>query len=399
MKKVLILIGVAVIVIMSALYIFRHAIIRYYAEKIIRENLPSYIRIDRINFDFALNRVSLGNFKVLNPPGYSSENLINIREIKCGYDIKGSFIPESLEIRDVSFIGADIQVERLKSGSINASGMESFTNSAATPDVAHSPQSIVDSKKTEKAPVASRKISDYIKLPKSFTIKDASIGFLDRLPYDRPHLITVESIDGEVSIVFGENYSSISSLNYVLEGVLDGNNDQTIKWTAYLDPRTPRLTMSNRFEVSGLDLLAFEPYYDSMSPFIFKKGKFSGTLVFDFDNGMIGSTNEIRISDYLFYVKPGYENAQMWETSVQDLLRYFTTASGDVVFDFKLKGDMSHPTFYLGPISKRALTSMAIDKVADYAIKTMSKQADNATGQAGNTQQAINLIKQFMNKK
>ena len=125
-------------------------------------------------------------------------------------------------------------------------------------------------------------------------------------------------------------------------------------------------------------MISFEPYYDKYSPFIFKRGRFSGTLIFDFDNGNIGSTNEVRLSNLIFSIKEGYENAEFWETTVPSLAKYFTTPSGDVLFDFKIKGEMANPKFYLGPISKQALASMAIEKISD-----IIEEAPRSPGQQG----------------
>ena len=69
------------------------------------------------------------------------------------------------------------------------------------------------------------------------------------------------------------------------------------------------------------------------------------------------------------------------------------------VFDFKLKGDMTHPTPYLGPISKRALTSMAINKIASYANDLVSNQQQGAAGASDKATQAIGMIRQFLKKK
>ena len=397
-KKIFISLAIIALVIVGTIYIYRHAIIRFYAEKTIRENLPGYIRIDKINFDFVNNRASFGNFKILNPPGFSSEYLISIKDISCRYGIRGhGIMPESLEITEVLFKKADIQIERLKDGRINLIEMGNFVKGFPAKG-SNASQTPAKNTNEVKPAVGSRKLSDIIKLPASFGVRNASIAFLDALPYDRPHLITVDSVNGDISISFDDNYSKVTRMSFTFEGNLNGFNYEVIKWVASLDPTTPRLTMSNRFEVSDLDMLDFAPYYDRFSPFIFGRGRFSGTLVFDFDNGNIGSTNEIHLSDLSFSVKPGYENAQMWETNVPDLMRYFTTPSGDIVFDFKLKGDMASPTTYLGPISKRALTSMAIDKVASYAVNQVTKQTDNATGSVDKAKEAIDMFKKLLKK-
>ena len=61
---------------------------------------------------------------------------------------------------------------------------------------------------------------------------------------------------------------------------------------------------------------------------------------------------------------------------------------------------MAHPQFYFGPISKRALTSMALDKISSYTINQISKQTNNAAG--GTVDKAkdyINMVRELIKKK
>lgn len=398
LKKILILAAVIATIVIAVIFIYRRAIIQYSVEKIVRSNLPPYIKFDEIDFNLTDNKVVLTNLRILNPPNFSSEYLVNIGSITFRYKVKGIGIPKGLEISGIVVKRPYIFIERLKDGRINLVEMQKFVTSLSS-NSPQSPAAAAPATQTLNKLAGNKKLSDIIKLPSSFSISGGKIEFWDRLPYDKAHLITVEPVNGVLSMSFDDNYSKLLALAFTLEGNLNYTEGETIKWTASLNPTTPKLTMSNRFEVMSLDILSFEPYYDKHSPFIFGRGKFSGTLIFDFDNGNIGSTNEIRLSDILFWVKEGYENAQMWETNVQDMVRYFTTASGDIVFDFKIKGDMANPTFYLGPISKRAMTSMAIDKISSYAVQAVTKQADGATQGIDQTKDYINLIKGFINKK
>lgn len=412
-KKLFIAVILIAIIGSAAVYFYRHAIMRHYAERIIRENLPGYIKIDGIKFDFANNKVSLTNFRVLNPPEFSSDFLIKIDDISCRYGILGRGIPTGLEIGDVNLSGADIRIERLRDGRVNAAGMEGFIKSFSTKEVKALPaEAIPDNTHSqakagpsaaqtfkEATGLINKKLSDLIKLPTSFEIRSSKFAFIDRIPYENPYITTVQSISGQISIGFADNYSKITSLSFSLLGRLNGYEKERIQWVGSLDPTAPKITMSNRFDVSSLNLLTFEPYYDSFSPFVFKRGRFSGTLIFDFNNGSIGSSNEAHLSNLAFYVKPGYENAQMWETNVPALMNYFTTPTGDIVFDFKLKGDMAKPQFYLGPISKRALTSVAIDQMASYAIDQVTKQKQGADGQIDKAKEAIDMVRQLLKKK
>ena len=102
--------------------------------------------------------------------------------------------------------------------------------------------------------------------------------------------------------------------------------------------------------------------------------------------------------DLKFSVKEGYENAQIWETTVPDIVKYFTSPYGEIIFDFKIKGDMSDPKFYLGPKSKEAIISMAVDKIS----AAIQKNAGSGTGAPKSdiekAQQYIDMFKGLIKK-
>jgi len=397
-KKILIALLILAIISAAAVYLYRQAIIQYYGEKFIRDNLPEYVKIDKIKFDLVNNVFSLSGLKILNPPGFLAKYLLVIGEVRCVYRIKGAFFPQGLDVTEISFKKPEISVERLPDGKMNFVEMDRFTKSfpVKSMPIGLSEESREAKPVTDPAPQSlngAKKLSDFIKLPPSFSIERGRVFFIDRVPYQEPYEIIIDSVDGDVSIGFNDNYTEILSTAFTLEGILNGAPDEKLKWIASLDPKAPKLTMSNRFEVSNLNILALEPYYVAHSPIIFKRGRFSGNLVFDFYNGNIGSTNEIRLSGISFFVKEGSETGQFFETSVPDLIRYFTTTSGDIVFDFKIKGDMNDPKFYLGPISKRALTSMALDKISSYAMDQISNKGGAVTG--GTVDKATDYIDMF----
>ena len=404
-KKIAIVIVILAVISAAAAYIYRQAIVQYYGEKFIRDNLPGYIKIDKIKFDLVNNVFSLGGLKILNPPEFLAEYLMAIEEVRCVYRIKGAIIPEGLDVTGISFKRPEISVERLSDGRVNLVEMGRFIKSFP---VLNKPTDLSEEVKRSKAAPGEasqsinmpKNLSDVIKLPASFGIKSGRIFFIDSVPYQKPYEITIDAINGDLSISFNDSYTDILKVAFTLQGILNGAPDERLKWRASLDPRSPKLTMSNRFEVSSLDILTLEPYYITYSPIVFTRGNFSGELIFDFDNGNIGSSNEIRLSDISFFVKEGTEGRQFFETSVPDLIRYFTTSSGDVIFDFKIKGDVNNPRFYLGPISKRALTSMALDKISSYAISQITKPADAATGgTVSKAQDYIAMVKELIKKK
>ena len=397
-KTILPIIVIILLALAVTIFIYRYNILRYSADAIIRSLLPSYVRVDKIDFDARSSRVTLYGFKILNPRAFRYEYLLEIGSIVCEYRLKGKTILEGFEVMSPVFKDAVLDVERRSDGKINLVQM---------PEVIESARDASQGASKEKDRVRPKKESDVkiyniLRLPKTYQVKNGKVLFIDGLHFRKAYEITLENIDASMTLILDETYTKVMSSSSQGEGLLNGRRGEVVKWNVGLNPNTPKLTMSNRLEIYDADILTFEPYYDRFSPFVFKTGKFSGTLVFDFNNGSIGSMNEIRLSDFRFYVKPGYENAQYFQTSVQDLAKYFTSPFGEIVFDFKIKGDMDNPEFLLGPLSKKAISSMVIDKITS-AIGNVSgsEQASASSGSSDldKAKEYIELFQKIVNKK
>ncbi len=399
-KKLLIVLLVFGAVIVSLVFVYRYSLIQYSAETIIRGNLPDFMMIDKIDFDFAEKKASFKGLRIVNPDGFTYKYLLEVEEIICGYKPLGKTILDGIEIVDPVIKKPVLSIERLGDGRINLVEMQEAI--ASKEKISAIPAKEKDERPGKDAKsAAARKPSEMIKLPQDFELRGGKIILMDRF-VQRAKGMLFDNINGQVSLKLDDMYSRVLRLESQGQAEFNGDKSQTVKWAITLDPGTPMLTMSNRFEVSGVDITTFEAYYDKYSPFVFRKGKFSGTLIFDFDNGSIGSSNEVHISDFLFYIKRGYESEQFWQTSVQALAKYLTSRSGEVVFDFKIKGDPKNPKFYLGPISKEAVTSMAVDKVSSViADLTGARGTDVSSGKKTDLDKAkeyIDMFKELMKK-
>lgn len=401
-KKISIIIAVIAALAAIIVFIYRYRIISYSVEKIIRAAMPEYVKMDGIRFDFKAEKAHIDGFSLEAPRGFSDRYIIDIAEVTCRYKLKGKTILDGLEIFDPVLKGMVLRIERLQDGRLNLAEMGGVLNSK---DAAAQP-SAESSRAQSKKEKSGTKTSDFIKLPQDFSIKQSKIVFIDRFFERGHHVITFENMESGLNLKMNDSYTQVLDVSSSGEGNVNGRPGQTVRWTISFDPNSPRLTMASRFEVSSVDLVTFEPYYDKFSPFEFARARVSGILIFNFDNGSIGSSNELHFNDLVFSVKPGYENKSMFETNVASLIKYFTTSTGEVIFDFKIKGDMSNPRFYLGPLSKQAVMSMVIDKVSD-VIQQMSDKTQQAAGAAagtGNTNvdkavEAIKMFKGLLDKK
>lgn len=414
--RIFLVIAVVIIIAAALLFIYRYSLLQYSADTIIRNILPSYIKIDKISFEPQRARLVLRGFRILNPPEFSYRYLLEADEIICAYRMRGKNIMDGIEVLEPVLQNPVLAIERLRNGAINLTSMPQFIQSVsasrAKPQDENNKSAGWKTSSLRKGVatgmqtvIGNKTLADMVRLPETFFVKKGRLVFTDRL-LRTSTTISVDSIEAEIYLKLDRSYTKVLSAGSKGEGVLNGHSREVVRWNSTYNPTTPRLTMSNRFNVSDLDIMVFKPYYDRFSPFDFRRGTFSGTLIFDFDNGNIGSTNEIRMRNLAFAVKEGAPNASLWDASVNDIARYFMTPQGEIVFDFKMKGDMASPRFYLGPISRQAITAMAVDKITQAIQQAARESASTAQGGAaeGETdmQKAakyINLINEIMTKK
>ncbi len=393
MKKITIILFVLILGLGVFLFTGRYRIVQYSAEKAILSALPDYLKIEKIDFDLRKNTITARNIRIANPAGFSENPFLYIESIICRYALRSANPLDGIDITEIRADKAVLRIERLKDGRTNIDEMKE-----ATQDAPHAPQAntVRTDRKIGPYVMGSKKPADLIKTPDAINIADGRIIFTDKAIHDTPYLLTFDGINADVWLKLNEYFSEVLYLSSTGAGRINGASDQALSWVISLTPTTPKLTMSNRFKVTRADIMPFQPYFLKYSPFVFSSGRFSGELIFDFDNGNIGSTNTVTLEGLSFAVRNGYESASIWQTTVPDLMKYLTTQGGAVVFDFKIKGPMSEPKFYLGPITKRAMTSMAVDKIGG----AISRVTENEGGKSDieKAKEVVDLFKGFIKK-
>jgi len=390
---------IVLIALAGVVYFYRYDIFQYSAERIIKENLPKYVSVDRIIFNLKEGILEVKNFRIKNPRAFQDKYLARIASITCKYRMQGKNILDGIEITEIVANEPVINIERLSNGLLNVNVMGQVM--AADTDRA-SPEAAAakEEKKTQKrspgaAVLRGRNISDLVRLTDTINVKDGKMNLLDKcISPRRPYSLTFEDVNGNIDLKLSDDYKDVLSAGSQGSGFVNGDRSQRISWTVSLNPQTADLTMSNRCEVRNLDITLFEPYYDRYSPVVIDRGWVSGTLVFDFDNGNIGSMNTVKLRGLKFRAKQGGSASQFWDVTVPDLIKYLSTSPGEIVFDFKIKGNMKSPRFYPGPVVQNAIQAMAFDKISD----ALSGSGEGGGEQAGQTdaEKVIDVLRSFM---
>ncbi|MGB2651205.1 MAG: hypothetical protein WBD00_03260 [Candidatus Omnitrophota bacterium] len=392
LKKIVIAILLITIIAAAGIYYFWSDIFKYSADTIIRNSLPSYVKVDGIVFDLKEGKMTIDGLAVKNAPGYTSKHLAEIAHITCRYKMKGDNILDGIEVTSITADKPVINIERRSDGRINVNEMEQLMATGT------SSSSGGATKKFGKAPV---KISDLVKLTDTIDIREGAIIFKDAYVSRPPYETIFNGVNCKLVLDLNADYTKVLLVKSNGSGVLGGDSSQRIGWVVSLDPTAAALTMSNRFDINGVEVTQFKPYYDSYSPIEILRGWCSGTLVFDFDHGNIGSMNTLVIKGLQFAMKSGGTGASSWQADlIPEMIRYLQSNPGEVTFDFKIKGPMDNPRFYPGPRVKQAIQTMTVDKVSE-VIQNLT-QEEGAGGGAGgggtDAEKVMNVIKGLMNK-
>jgi hypothetical protein len=349
-------------------------------DSILKRRLPGYIELDSLKVNLQRGSIAIKGFKLRNPKGFNSPYLAEIADVNALYtQVDKRNILRGISLSDIELSGARIFLERNKKGTLNIEGMEGV---------------LKDTRPREKPGIKTRldglvsyllgpvkNIGQLLHIDPVFNINNGTFFFKDYYIDTTGYSTTVEEISGTIKI---DLRGDLKGIDYIISqghGLVNARQGQSLTWAMSYNPTNPRLTMSNTFDIEGVDITHFKPYYDRYSPFIFKKGSASGRLVLNLDNGQIGSDNEILFSGFEIEQKQDHSFNRFWPSGADDLYRYFSSEQGDIVFDFKIKGPMDEPRFYLGSKTKRALAYMVFDKVTDRIFKKSEDVQDDDSQQ------------------
>ncbi len=404
MKKFIIFMLIIVILLLciaGAVYFFRDDIFQYSAESLIKKNLPDNMTVEEVNFNIEKGYLDILGFRLLNPPGYEKKYLCYIRRFICEYENKGLSITDGITVTGITAEFPELYVERRSDGKINlqeviesmqATGHEnnfkSLSDTIPEPvtvkgdyaEEAISKNEVVQNnfvKEKIYAGLAGFDIFDFLELTDTIKITGGNFIFKDFTP-EPVYQLSLDDINGKVRFIFNDDYKKLISIETRGDAIVNGYRDQNLEWVSILEPNDIAPAMSNTFKVENIDITRFKPYYDQYLPIDIINARASGKFVINFDNGNIGSSNTVKLRDLKFIVKKDTSSSRYWEGAFNEILKYLTSAHGETIFDFKIKGSMENPAFYPGPYVKTAIQNMMVDKISQ-AVKSIQK---DSSGQA-----------------
>ncbi|MBL7073134.1 MAG: DUF748 domain-containing protein [Candidatus Omnitrophica bacterium] len=367
MKKIGIILLIFLVLAVGIVYHYRYSIFQYSIETVIKNNLPPYLSIKSIDFDFDRDVFELKGIRIKNPKGFLTKFFVNVGVVSCRFRKKGDNIWDGIEITEIITKNPIITIERSEKGKVNLAEMSQvMTKKTALTAKKKTPRVKTEKKNAAFLPKAARKdVSNLVKLTDTIQIKNGEMFLLDRFLQGNIAKLRCEDITSKIKIDLSDDFTKVLTIRSDGVGNLNGDRTQRVAWEIFTDLSGARVKMSNTCQLENVDMTLLKPYYDKYSPVDIYNGRCSGTLVLNFDGDDIGSTNVLKIRNLQFRPKTGGGGFNYWQVPVVEIIKYLQSAPGEIIFDFKIKGNISDPRFYPGPYLKNALRNMVVDKVTN----------------------------------
>lgn len=399
MKKFFIVLLFLVIIIAGGVWFFRYDIFRFSAESLLKNNFPGNIAAERIVVDTTGAKIDIYGLRIANPAGFKETVFTDVGRITINYRMRGKTILSGIKVTHFEIADSFIRIERLRNGIMNSDLIEMAPpggDDSRLPTI----EFIKSSARTEPGDVTgiAKSMAEAVTIGGIIpgNLRNTKISFLDNFFLEQPFSLMFESPDSIIYLSLGSG-QEITRVETEGSGFINNDVSQKLSWKISADLASEELILSTRVEPENVDIAIFKPYYDEYSPVNIVKGRVSGTVIFDMNRGNIGSDNLLRFRGLEFTEKSTESASVFWDTNITDIVKYLELASGEVVFDFKIKGSVKDPRFYPGPNVMRAVRNMAIDKIGDMLTKsTQSSENSDVPEEKSDVDKALDIFKGFL---
>lgn len=368
-------------VLLAIAYHKRHELLDYSIDRIVRDNIPEYVSVDDVSILEQQRQVVLRGVKVRNVPGYNEKYMLRADSVRCEYVFNGNDIRKGIVISGVYVDGPIAEVEK-RGDKVNVAEIGKLMPAKEeAPALAREggPSPMERVKKWVVSLFASS--GEMLTLPDSIDVSGGEIRFYDNSRGAAGKAIIFGKVKGKIYLSANGLKQGVGIKGVDASGVLDNDPDQVVEISSSLFNVNGAQATDCSLTFKNVDIMAFKSYYDQYMPLDIWHGRVFGQVDLNTEGETIGSSGTLVIKGLKFDVKSDTRAAAYWEMGANELIAYLGSSSGEITFDFKVKGTLSEPRFYPGPRVKRALQSLVVDKVAD-TIRSFAKRGDAATASA-----------------
>jgi hypothetical protein len=362
-KKIFIAIAAIILIAAIAFILFFPRIEKEALDFLARRILPPDSDFREITLDKEKNRILITDFTLRNVPGYRSKNILEIDKIIL--NMKGKLYGEdAIRVEEVLLKGASLFLERDKQGKFNIEQADSYAKQAA-----EKPETGKTAKMLEKIPTPE------MILPAKIILTNSNLYFEDDLTAETRKM-GIYQVDAVMRILDRKAEPMLAPVDAEGEAKLNKDRSGKLKFKMQTHYPAGNIHFDSNYIISGYDLKEVMPYLNEQIPFEVKSGTANGNIIFTYNGTQktMGMNNTFEFFNLDYSVKQGKENTQFIETTAGVLSKYLATQRGGILFDFKVKGPVDNPRFYLGPLTKRGISMAVIDTFGSQILKAPGEQ-------------------------
>jgi len=358
-KKIFIVLLILFAFLLVSIYIFRANIKRYAIQTILKSFPLPNVALANVRFDETSGKLNLEEIKIKNPKGFKSEYMIEADSINM--DIRFTTKPNlRLDINKIDITNPVFYIERSPDDKWN---FQEYPKKEMTASLKK--ENGFDFIKEAFATESERK--SQVMLPRTININNGTVHFLDNfVAFGKTHKIDFFPITGTLSLYYEAEKQNYTKISFSGSSNIAGESERMIKGNFEIYPMEKNPSYTLECNAYNVPLATIKPYLDRYTPFIVMQGSFNMASQVKSVNGAIDGDYTMELMDLVFALNPEKSDIPFLETSVKKLTLYLTNQRGNVVMDFKQKGEAGGKiSWELGPITKRAIGLMAIDTVIE----------------------------------
>lgn len=337
---------------------------KFFGKQLIQDRLGELIgrklEFESMSWDLSKAEVNFKGFTIPEEIDFENKTFLNAEKFSVILD-KNKFDKEKkIVINELIVEKAMLNIERNKKGKFNVSNLGSKKSKIQTKNSKNKASGIAYA-----AESASNPVYNFVKNVKKLTIKNSVINFKDYYIPNGPCSATLKDLSVNVSSSPDNEKSSGSiPVQYNLSLKIEGKErDGALSVAGGAACYKTRVDTELNIDTEHIDIMQFLPYFEHLTPFIFHEGVFSSNTKIACHNNMLNSLTTMVFHRLRLETDPDKENTEFLQVAVNKLEPYLTSGSGEIIFDFVIKGPVEKPSVGIGPKVKTAIGMAVMDEV------------------------------------
>lgn len=357
--KIFVVTVLLIAVIVASISIYMNFYGKRLLESKLSDMLGTKLKFKSFSLRLDKSRVDFRGITIPSEIDFESKNIFNAEKFTLILDRYKFDKEKKLAIDEIIVEKAVFNIERNKNGIFNIASIGSRANSGGGLGVAYAGE-----------PGANYPIPMYnfAKNVKRILIKKSTINFRDYYISREPLAISCVNFYADVKMTpESDTPQGGIPMKYEVSFEVPRKNSRSeffLRGNAAI--HQDRVDTEAVIDTKNVDIMQFLPYFKNNTPFIFYEGEFNSTTTVALHNHTLNSLTTMIFRRLKLDVDPQKSNSSFLQVSINELVPYLTSGSGELIFDFEVKGPMNNPQVGIGPNVRMAIGAAVVNEVGKF---------------------------------